>query len=173
MKEGRPRRYDAPVDRDRFGAHAGQMARLDEAAARCRDLVDDLDENALHFLPQGGENHVAFLCMHMAWAEQRWITAVAEPDFATDPVIRPAPETVGRYERPFVLGAIRDVRARITEPFVAALHRGETTFVPVPQFDDLAGLLDHLHWHWVYHTGQVGLLRRLAGAGYRWRFEER
>ena len=35
------------------------------------------------------------------------------------------------------------------------------------------GVLMHQVWHWTYHTGQAGLLRRLAGARYRWRFAER
>jgi uncharacterized damage-inducible protein DinB len=36
------------------------------------------------------------------------------------------------------------------------------------------GVLMHLVWHWTYHSGQVGLLRRLWGQGrYKWTFDRR
>ena len=35
------------------------------------------------------------------------------------------------------------------------------------------GVLMHLVWHWTYHSGQVGLLRRLWGhARYKWTFDQ-
>jgi uncharacterized damage-inducible protein DinB len=33
------------------------------------------------------------------------------------------------------------------------------------------GVLWHLIWHWTYHSGQVGLLRRLWGSRYKWTFD--
>jgi len=49
---------------------------LDELSERLFDLIADLPQEALDFVPRGAGNSIAMLVIHMAWAEALWITRI-------------------------------------------------------------------------------------------------
>ncbi|NQU42531.1 DUF664 domain-containing protein [bacterium] len=182
-RAGRPRRYDlkpAPGISNRDAAL--HIAALDECSDRLIDLIRDLPPESLDYLPEGGRNTIAMLVRHMAWAEASWVSRLTD---------RPTPAELeealraGQQEADSgelealtlpvqaLIGLCRKVRDEITRPALAELksideakHLGDRTV-------SLRSILMHLIWHWTYHSGQVGLLRRLAGTRYQWTFDER
>ena len=69
-RPSRPRRYDIqpPPGFDTPGA-ALAAAALDELRERLYDMIADLPQEAMDFLPEGAGNTIAMLTVHMAWAE--------------------------------------------------------------------------------------------------------
>ena len=89
MNETRPRSYRctrAEGFADPEIAYAD--AALAEVAERLVNLVEDLSETALHFLPEGSNLSIARLVLHMSWAEIGWIRRLTGGD--------PRPEIVER-----------------------------------------------------------------------------
>jgi uncharacterized damage-inducible protein DinB len=65
----------------------------------------------------------------------------------------------------------RRARQEVTAPALAVLDDVDRV-VPDPKRPmTVRGVLMHLIWHWTYHSGQVGLLRRQWGARYQWMFD--
>ena len=183
-KSGRPRRYDLYSDAGEQDpvTDLGQfVAALDELQHRVLDQISDLTQAALDFVPQGAANSIATLVIHMAWAEASWISTVTQTPLPSEVARRlqpgrqaasgdilPASETVSG-----LMELCRDVRLRVTKPALAALRDIDEEVCVEPKSMTARGVLMHLVWHWTYHSGQVGLLRRLWGARYRWTFDDR
>lgn len=164
MKEGRGRRYDFQPDSARFGDYARYVALLDEHAQRLTDLIADIPDDAGNHIPEWGENSIWWLCQHMCLAEQHWFVRLGGIAASCD-----APRIDGTWTRQQVLAAIEAVRPP-TKAYLQAMARGEAAFTPAGAFTSLTQLLEHLNWHWVYHTGQVGTMRRLTGHRYKWTY---
>lgn len=172
MTMSRGRVYVLEPDRERFGVYAEQVAYMDEQAARLLDLVAELPEEVANAVPEGGENSIHALCLHMAWAERHWLARTvtgeelppsAQPRFVLPP---------DAFTRPWssLSEMLVDQRATHVHAVIADVAAGRATFTATPQFPELRQVLDHLTWHWIYHGGQVGLLRRLLGPRYSWTF---
>ena len=181
FRRGRPRRYDLepPTGFARRDA-ARAVAALDELSARLFDLIADLPPTALRFSPLREGNTIGMLVLHMAAAEAHWIARVTGKPIPAALAERLAPGLqAARGElkrvnpnRRALLQICRRVR-RLTRRRLAALTALDRE-VPAGRMRVTArGVLAHLLWHWTYHTGQVGLLRRLWGARYRWTFGRR
>jgi uncharacterized damage-inducible protein DinB len=179
-RAGRPRRYDLePVSdfANRFAGYA--VAALDELTERLFDLIADLPQEALDYVPEGATNSIAMLVVHMAWAEAGWIARVTHAPVPADLEQRLQPGRQGASGElpPFsadggaLIALCQRVRREVTVPALVALADVDAE-VPDPQRPmTVRGVLMHLIWHWTYHSGQVGLLRRLWGARYRWTFK--
>ena len=62
------------------------------------------------------------------------------------------------------------VRQQITLPGLSQVQDLEAPLKNDPRQMTVRSVLWHLIWHWTYHSGQVGLLRRLWGSRYKWTF---
>jgi uncharacterized damage-inducible protein DinB len=66
------------------------------------------------------------------------------------------------------------VSAEVTMPALSTLQDIDAEVPDARRPMTVRGVLMHLIWHWTYHSGQVGLLRRLWGESrYRWTFDQR
>ena len=182
-RPGRPRRYDIrPVMGYANEGAAYAVAMLDELSERLFDLISDLSQEALDFVPEGTTNSIAMLVIHMAWGEAAWIARVTQ---ATIP-----PELEGRLlpgkqgtpgDLPTSSASIeqlidvcRAVRQEITKPALAQVEQIDIEVGSEQRPMTARGVLMHLVWHWTYHSGQVGLLRRIWGEQrYKWTFDRR
>lgn len=181
-KSGRPRRYGFPPLPDFQNAEAALLAAtVDEMTERVFDLIADLSPEALDYLPDGGNNTIGMLVLHMVAAEAFWIARVSQtplPDAIKPHVAGGMQDTSGQMPRlqktaAELLTAARAVRTEWSLPFLRAQTEIDR---PVPDGDrtiTVRGALTHLVWHWTYHGGQVGLMRRLAGARYQWTFDKK
>jgi uncharacterized damage-inducible protein DinB len=180
-RSGRPRRYDfapAPGCANRDAALA--VSALDELSARLMDLLTDLPPEALRFVPEGGGNSIAMLALHMAAAEALWVsrlTGAALPEDLRETLALGLQDASGQlppsaYNAATLAGACGEVR-EFTRAQLAPLHDLDHEVAAQPFPLDARGVLMHLIWHWTYHTGQVGLLRRLCGARYKWTFDKK
>ena len=182
-RAGRPRRYDIrPVMGFANEGAAYAVAMLDELSERLFDLIRDLSQEALDFVPEGTTNSIAMLAIHMAWAEAGWIARV------TGTAIPPAlegrllpgrqdatgdlPASSASVEQ--LIEACHAVRLEITKPALAQVEDIDVEIGSEQRPMTARGVLMHLVWHWTYHSGQVGLLRRLWGEQrYKWTFDRR
>ena len=62
------------------------------------------------------------------------------------------------------------VRQEVTLPGLSSIQDLEAPLSDDPRQMTVQSVLWHLIWHWTYHSGQVGLLRRLWGSRYKWTF---
>jgi uncharacterized damage-inducible protein DinB len=179
MKSGRPRRYDFTSPKGFADQTAGVfVGALEELGLRFLDLVDDLPLEAMRFLPEGGANTISMLGVHMIWAEAGWVSRIADvqiPPEAEALVGLGRQDTDGclpqsSYDPVELRKRWQHVHTELTRPSLRKagdlerLVRG--TSMSVRQ------VLMHLTWHWSYHSGQVGVLRRIWGEGYRWTFAQ-
>ena len=153
---------------------------LDELLERLLDLIADLPQEALDFVPQGAGNSIAMLVMHMAWAEALWITRITEASIPAElegQLLPGKQDSSGDLPPSFTNGDAllvycRAVREEITKPALVALEDMDTEIHEGSRPMTARGVLMHLVWHWTYHSGQVGLLRRQWGElRYQWTFD--
>lgn len=180
-KSGRPRVYALPPLPGFANPDAAlQMAAVEEMSERVFDLIADLPPAALEFLPDGGNNTIAMLVLHMIAAESFWIKRISQQPFPDDlkQRVQGGMQDPDSGEMPRVnktAAELRDagavVRARWTLPFLRAQADIDRPIQDGDRTVTVRGALQHLIWHWTYHGGQVGLLRRLAGTRYQWTFD--
>jgi uncharacterized damage-inducible protein DinB len=154
-------------------------AALDELRERLYDLIADLPQEALDFLPEGATNTIAMLTVHMAWAEATWIANITGIPIPQDlePSLVPGkqgpsgdlPPSSGTASE--LIELCHRVRDEITLPRLAALSEIDVEIANAQRPMTARGVLMHLVWHWTYHSGQVGVLRRLWGSRYKWTFD--
>ena len=179
---GRPRRYDLQRLTDVAFAcsdFALWAAALDELRERVIDQIADLPPGALAFVPDRTTLSVAALVEHLVWAEAGWIERVsgiaAPADLSAEVLAAGRAIPAGEPVSPDVGGGTlvtlcRRVRDELTVPALAALTDPEARLADGGPALTVREVLMHLAWHWTYHSGQIGLLRELWGAGYGWRF---
>ena len=181
-RPSRPRRYDLQPDAgcaNPFVAYA--VAALDELAARLFDLIVDIPQEGMDFCPDGATNSMAMLTVHMAWAEASWISRITGHPIPPDLLSQILP---GRQEPTGdlppssapagqLIELCRQVRHQVTYPALATLQEIDVEIPDEHRPMTARGVLMHVIWHWTYHSGQVGLLRRLWGSRYKWTFERR
>jgi uncharacterized damage-inducible protein DinB len=182
LRPGRPRRYDIQPPPGFPSPAAGYaFAALNELSDRLFDLISDLPQGALDYVPEGTTNSIAMLAIHMIWAEAGWVSRVTQTALPTDltqslqPGRQDASGELPAWSAPaaHLIELCDRVRREVTEPALAALDDVDVEIPDEHRPMTARGVLMHLVWHWTYHSGQVGLLRRLWGAGYRWTFDRR
>jgi uncharacterized damage-inducible protein DinB len=132
----------------------------------------------MDFVPDGATNSAAMLTIHMAWAEASWVsraTGYHTPSLLAEALLP------GKQGPTGILGAFSccssdliavcgRVREEVTLPGFSTLPDVDAPLADDPHSMTVQGVLMHLVWHWTYHSGQVGLIRRLWGSRYKWTF---
>ena len=183
-RPSRPRRYDflpPSVATSSATAAVQFLAALDELQERVLDQISDLPQEAVDFLPQGASNSIGMLVVHMAWAEASWISRVVRtpvPPALLERLSLGQQDASGAlaFSSHTVAGLTelcRDVRIQMTGPALRVLHDVDTQVPAQQTLMTARGVLMHLVWHWTYHSGQIGLLRRQWGARYKWTFGDK
>ena len=179
-KPGRARRYDLqPVEgsADPFAGYA--TAAIDELCERLYDLIGDLPQQALDFVPDGATNSIAMLTLHMVWGEASWVARISGTPM---PLSFRQALSLGQqgpsgdlppssHSAAELVELCRTVRDTYTRPAVGRLENVDALVQDGGRPVTAKGVLMHLIWHWTYHSGQVGLLRRLWGTRYQWTFD--
>ena len=181
-RPSRPRRYDLQPAADvtnPFAAYA--VAALDELSARLFDLIADMPQEGMDFCPDGATNTMAMLTIHMAWAEAFWVSRITGYPIPPDLRSRILPGRQGpsgdlpSFSAPAdqLIELCQRVRRELTRPALATLHEVDAEIPDEQRPMTARGVLMHVIWHWTYHSGQVGLLRRLWGSRYKRTFDRR
>jgi uncharacterized damage-inducible protein DinB len=154
-------------------------AALDELRERLYDLIADLPQEAMDYVPDGATNTIAMLTVHMTWAEAIWVANVTGIPIPSEleALLLPGKQGPSGDLAPLSGSALelielcQRVRDEITIPRLSILEDIDVE-VPNQQRPMTArGVLMHLVWHWTYHAGQVGVFRRLWGSRYKWTFD--
>lgn len=147
---------------------------LDEYRFRVYDQIDDLPAEALNHQAQGTGLTIGRLVLHMAWAEALWmgritdiqptsslsaaIAAGALDQLSGDPPASP--------QASVLIEICNSVRDGMTVPGLkTAEDAGKAVW---KDGSTIRGILGQLQWHWVYHSGQIGLIRFEWGSDYTW-----
>lgn len=181
-RPGRPRNYDLhPIIGFADQEVAFAAAALDELSERLFDLIADLPQAALDHIPEGTTNSIAMLVVHVAWAEASWISRATGHPIPGDLEVCLLP---GRQDASGdlalssasvaqLIAYCRSVRDAVTRPALASTEEMDVQLETTGQLESLRQVLMHVIWHWIYHSGQVGLLRRLwGGTRYKWTFDQ-
>jgi uncharacterized damage-inducible protein DinB len=181
-RPSRPRRYDIqPLPGLIHPGAALAAAALDELRERLYDLIADLPQEALDCVPEGATNTIAMLVVHMAWAEATWIANITGPPIPgeLEPLLLPGKQgpsgdlPLSSGDAPTLIELCQRVRDEMTLPRLSALENIDAEIPGKERSMTARGVLMHLVWHWTYHSGQVGVLRRLWGSRYKWTFDRR
>jgi uncharacterized damage-inducible protein DinB len=182
LKTGRPRQYDLePAPGFADPTVAWVVTALDELAERLFDLIEDLAPEGMDYCPEGGENSIAMLVVHVAWVEAAWVSRITQVPIPPDlQLMLEAGKQdawgslpLSSMTAPQLITLCQRVRQEFTRSALATLSGID---IKSPDGEDLMTtreVLMHLIWHWTYHSGQVGLLRRLWGTRYQWTFDQR
>ena len=178
-RPSRPRRYDlAPVASISHPQAAYAVAAIGELRERLCDIIADLPQEALDFLPEGAGNTIAMLTIHMAWGEASWVARATGQEIPADlqKALLPGKQGPTGDLPPYSSSASNlvdlcsRVRQETTLPGLSQAQDLDALLAKDPRQMTVRGVLWHLIWHWTYHSGQVGLLRRLYGSRYKWTF---
>ena len=162
---------------------AAAASYMDELRERVFDQIVDLPSDALNF--EAGETKLSIgrLGLHLGFSElnrMKELVAANGADRSTevrgsgdlsaalaagslDLFKEPPPKTESAEE---LIALCRRVRDEVTIPVL----RGVEDFDD-PSFEDgstVRGVVTHLQWHWIYHSGHIGLIRFEWGADYEW-----
>ena len=181
MANERPRSYRLPLQTGYADPRiAPYDAALEEAALRLIDVVAPLDLE-LHFVPKPSNLSIARFVRHLVWGDTMWVPRLIETPIPGSLEAACADGALGLFVQPpevngtarELVDLIRRLRSEFTTP---ALKRVVSIDNPIPGDrgpETVEKALIHLLWHWTYHSGQVGILRELAGSDYTWTFEAR
>jgi uncharacterized damage-inducible protein DinB len=178
-KEGRLRRFDMKPDPGAADATIGYyIAVFDELSERVFDQISDLPAEALSFVPEGSYLSIGKLVLHQALDEAQMVARMAgaqvPPDLA---------EALGGADRKGLsvpldppptaaelIAICRRVREEMTRPLLGPLTDPDAPVDVDHGPDTVRRMLMHLVWHWIYHSGHIGLTRLLWGSDYNWRY---
>jgi len=161
MKQGRNRKYDLSHDA-KYGIYSKNMASLEEQLFRAIDLIEDIEEKDFFLKPEWWDKNIFDLAVHMIEAENIWISKS----------IKEVNDLKVERTKDNLLSAYVEVRER-TKKVVIDIVNEDLKYNQNKQFELFEQLLDHLAWHWVYHSGQIGMLRRYINKKYQWKFQEK
>ena len=174
-KKGRPRRYDITALTGFACSETSLLAAMmDELRERVYDQVIDLPQDALDFVSGQTKLSIGRLLIHLAWAENNWITrlsglstpSVLEKHFVHGKLeaFSQDPPSLGPVQD--LIALCRQVRDEITIPYLSTVE--QSTQAPLGEGTTICGVLAQLSWHWIYHSGHIGLLRLEWGSDYEW-----
>jgi uncharacterized damage-inducible protein DinB len=178
-RPSRPRQYHLePIQSISQPEIAYVAAALDELRERLYDIIRDMPQAALDFRPEGAGNTTAMLTVHMAWAEASWVARATDRSLPADlnQALLPGKQGTAGDLLPYsndassLIALCSRVRQEVTVPALSTIQDLEAPLADDRRHMTVRGVLWHLIWHWTYHSGQVGLLRRLWGSRYKWTF---
>lgn len=187
-KEGRGRVYPRVSGWDCASKEIDeQLALTGELIERVVDQVNDLPAAGLSFRPPGVGFSIAKLALHLAESERRQLVRCAEAlsvvkathsSDITDSRINEAlkyshilsddavPEEF--LDGAFLAEVMRSVFRDVTVPVCQKISGPDLPLGEESPFATPREALTHMHWHWTYHSGQIGLLRLQWGDDYVW-----
>ena len=178
-RPSRPRQYVlSPVPAIAHPQAAYAAAAIDELRERLVYIIQDLPQEAMDFVPEGAGNTIAMLAVHMAWAEASWVARATGQAIPADlnEALQPGKQgpsgdlTAYSNDAASLIALCGRVRQEVTLPVLSKVQDLDARLEGDPQNMTVRAVLWHLIWHWTYHSGQVGLLRRLWGSRYKWTF---
>jgi uncharacterized damage-inducible protein DinB len=143
---------------------------LEELRLRLRDLIEDIPQELGNKTPEWTENSIFYLWAHMIWAEQQWIKRAVNSQYKMPEVVDSVISPDMQFEKGQLIIALDSVGEKITHPYLKKVEGGECVFSQTGPFEKLDELLQHLCWHYSYHSGQIGMLRRFVQQPYQWNF---
>ncbi len=175
VRRGRERRYDIhPLRGLRSADVAYVAAMLDELRERVYDQVMPLPQQALDYVSGHTQLSIGRLMAHLAWAELSWIDRLSHSKAPEDLESILGSGALGTFREPppaagpaaALVGLCRRVRDEATLPYLRAV--ADIDEVRLDDGSTVRGVLMHLCWHWIYHSGHIGLLSFEAGCDYEW-----
>ena len=181
LGDRRGRRYELQPLHDIQNRDVAYVAALlDEARARCMDLIVDMTDHAMWTRPAGSPFSAGDLVLHMNWAEYVWLPRIGAHRLSEDTVAMIERGGVSRLYEPDswtlpVQGLVdlcRQTREQLMLPCLNAassLDQEVGSAMPGgrgPQ--TVRQIMMHLITSWIYHSGQVGLLTLQNGIDYQW-----
>jgi uncharacterized damage-inducible protein DinB len=178
LKQGRMRQYDlAPLPGFRNRELAALVATMQEMAERVYDQVDDLPREALDYTPGETRLSIGRLLVHLAWAEATWVPRLVGKAIAPElekqvqggslELFSQAPAAAG--EAAALIALCRSVQHQHSEPILRPIADLDAPIEWSGRRISVRGIVGQLTWHWIYHSGQIGLLRFECGSDYQWR----
>ncbi|MFW5995170.1 MAG: hypothetical protein ACOCRN_03585 [Spirochaetia bacterium] len=179
-----------------------QLALTGELIERVVDQVNDLPCHALSFRPAGVGFSIAKLVLHLAESERRQLSRLAEAITTRDASVTEAPgatepigsrgsldsQTTAALEHSHILSdkpvpdhfldgvflaeVMRSVFRNVTVPICRSIPSANAPLSEKSPFATPREALTHMHWHWTYHSGQIGLLRLQWGDDYVWTLKD-
>jgi uncharacterized damage-inducible protein DinB len=169
-KIGRGRIYHISGKYQSLNQFGATLEYIEELRLRLRDLIDDIPPELGNRAPEWSANSIFFLSAHMVWAEQNWIERAVNGHYSIQTVLEPTPSPEIEIDKEHLLLALDEVGKKITFVYLEHVEHGSCSFTQTGPFQELTELLQHISWHYSYHSGQVGLLRRYIGLSYKWSF---
>ncbi|MAH18622.1 MAG: hypothetical protein CL404_03220 [Acidimicrobiaceae bacterium] len=176
-KRGRGRSYIIDeLDGFRNEDVARAAAYLDELRERVFDQIKDLPQDALDF--EAGETKLSIgrLGLHLGWGELSWMKKLsAQTVQNTDDLSTAlAPGSLKLFKEPppkteaakGIVALCRRVRNEVTIPVLQGVEDFDES--RVEDGSTVRGVITHLQWHWVYHSGHIGLISFEWGSDYEW-----
>jgi hypothetical protein len=180
-KTGRPRRYSLQPPAGFSNIElAYAVAQLQEMAERVYDQIIDLPADALDFTTPQAPLSITMLVLHMAWAEAWWVRRISGaeiPGTIGDAIEKGSLARIGEpgpagYEAASLIRICRQVQGDYSRPRLAPIRDIDEVMERDGITFSVRGVAGQLAWHWIYHSGQVGLLRLLWGSDYQWTSED-
>lgn len=150
---------------------------LCELRERVYDQVTDLPQEALDTVigrTDLSTVSIGRLLRHLSWAECNWISRMCGVDTPDDLnkvlidgslqrfTMPPLPSPAARQ----LIDMSKRVAREVVEPALTKISNPDS--VVEEDGTTVRGILMHLHWHWTYHSGHIGLLRLVWGSDYTW-----
>ncbi len=175
MKTGRGRFYQiSPIKGFANREIAISAAWMDEYRERVYDQIEDLPLEALDQEAPGTGLTIGRLVLHLGWAESYWIGRITESKIQADFSESLSAGSLKNFEENPVpsleaaelISLCRRVRDEMTIPgLMSVKDSGISCWEDGSTF---RGVLGQLQWHWIYHSGQIGLIRFEWGSDYQW-----
>jgi hypothetical protein len=120
------------------------------------------------------------LVLHMAWAETWWVRRISGaevPDSLKTAIAKGSLANIGEppptgYDAATLIRICRQVQGEYSQAQLAGIEDIDTITKKEGITFSVRGVMGQLAWHWIYHSGQVGLLRLLWGSDYQWKSED-
>ena len=174
-KTGRGRYYRiTPIEDFANRDIAISSAWMDEYRERVFDQIEDLPVEALNHEATGTGLSIGRLMLHLAWAETLWTGRITGYKVSTDLAESLAPGSLDQFDKEPVkspeaaalIVLCRRVREEMTIPGLMTVE--DANAVCWEDGSTYRGVLGQLQWHWIYHSGQIGLIRYEWGSDYEW-----
>ena len=174
-KKGRQRIYSiGPLEGFSNREVAYAAAYMDELRERAYDQIVDLPQGALDFVSGETRLSIGRLGLHLGWAEAAWIARLSKDQLPADLETAlaagalslfadNAPKTGNAAE---IAALCHRVRDEVTLPYLQGV--GDFDESRLADGSTVRGVVTHLQWHWVFHSGHIGLLRFEWGSDYEW-----
>ena len=175
IKNGRGRLYDfGPLEGFENRELGLKAAWLGELRERVYDQIEDLPADGLDYEGPNTALTIGRLVLHMAWAESRWLARITSTAISDDLQDALAPGSLEGFEHApeasppadRVIAICRRSWEQVSLPAMRSIKDMDAVWGE--DGTTIRGVLGQLEWHWIYHSGQVGLLRFEWGSDYQW-----